>query len=327
MNDAVSRENVARKLADVGLSLVERGNQSGGVDHVIVGDTFPHRELIKRLGGRWSSSDKHWRLVEGFAGPGLAEAPLPGPGGGHSWGGKHYHGHRRRLRDRFIETSPASLADYELLELLLFFSVHRRDTKPIAKAMIERFGGLGAALAAEHARYAEIPGLEPPREEDGDEWTKNRTDDLHFTSVLLKAVHETIVRVLKEPIRTATPIASWSALTDYLQASMAHGAAEQFRILFLDRKNGLLRDEVQSRGTVDHTPLYPREVVKRALELSASAIIMVHNHPSGDPTPSKADIEMTRQVIEALETVGVQMHDHVIVGKNRHLSFKAQKLI
>lgn len=280
MDDATSRANIARALADVGLSLVERGNPQGGIDRVIVGDTFPHRDLIKRLGGRWSSSGKHWRLAEAAAGPGLAEAPLPGPPGGQAWGTKHYHGHRRRLRDRFIEASPASLADYELLELLLFFSVHRRDTKPIAKAMIERFGGLGAALAAEHVRYAEIPGLEPPRDDDGQDWAQNRQDDLHFTAVLLKAVHETIVRVLKEPIRTATPIASWSALTDYLQASMAHGAAEQFRILFLDRKNGLLRDEVQSRGTVDHTPLYPREVVKRALELSASAIIMVHNHPT-----------------------------------------------
>lgn len=325
MPDELDPSAVEAALAAAGLTL-ERRQSPAGTEYVIAGDTFPHRDLIKRLGGRWSSTTREWRIPEPGATTGLAEAAAAPPGQG-AWGSKHYHGHRQRLRDRFIDKPADALADYELLELLLFFSVQRRDTKPIAKAMIERFGGLGAALAAEPVRYGEIAGLEPPRANDNGDWAETRKGDLHFTSVLLKAVHEIIIRVLKEPIRTATPISSWNALTDYLQASMAHGAAEQFRILFLDRKNGLLRDEVQSRGTVDHTPLYPREVVKRALELSASAIIMVHNHPSGDPTPSKADLEMTRQVMEALETVGVQMHDHVIVGKNRHLSFRAQKLI
>jgi DNA repair protein RadC len=330
MPDEAALANIARTLASVGLTLIRHADEAGNVEHVIQGDTFPHRDLIKQLGGRWSGRHRQWRLVGADLSPGegLAEAPASMTLGGQAaWGSKHYHGHRQRLRERFIDRSPDGLADYELLELLLFFSVHRRDTKPIAKAMIERFGSLGAALAAEPARYAEIPGLEAARQGDAGEWAQNRSDDLHFTAVLMKAVHETIVRVLKEPIRIATPLSSWSALIDYLQASMAHGTSEQFRILFLDRKNGLLRDEVQSRGTIDHTPLYPREVVKRALELSASAIIMVHNHPSGDPTPSRADLEMTRQVAEALETVGVQLHDHVIVGKNRHLSFRAQKLI
>ena len=325
------RATVAQALAEVGLALaadVEAG--SWCVD----GETFRHRELIKRLGGRWSGSRRRWLFRFGDQG-GQGGFTMPAtPAGGlaedsatgiPAWGSKHYHGHRERLRQRFLHAGSEAVADYELLELLLFFAIYRRDTKPIAKEMLKVFGSLGAVLAMEPARYAEclgpVPADAPP------ELQQTRDDDLTFTTVLLKAVNSLFQRVLKEEIKDRPVIGSWTALLEYLQLAMQHEAAEHFRILFLDRKNILIRDEVQSRGTVDHTPLYPREVVKRALELAASAIIMVHNHPSGDPTPSQADIDMTRQVIGALAQVNISVHDHIIVGRNRHTSFKTQRLI
>ena len=215
-----------------------------------------------------------------------------------------------------MDSGADALADYELIELLLFFSVWRRDTKPVAKQLLDRFGGIGGLLAADPVRYQDITELVAGGEE-----------DLKFTAVLLKAVQATLQRALKEQITDRPVISSWTALIDYLQLVMTHEPSEHFRILFLDKKNILIKDEVQSKGTVDHTPLYPREVVKRALELAASAIIMVHNHPSGDPTPSKPDIEMTRQVKAGLAAVHITVHDHVIVGKNRHTSFKSSGLI
>ncbi len=210
-----------------------------------------------------------------------------------------------------------------------FFSSSRSTVatrSPLAKELIERFGSLGGVLAAEPARYAECVELVRPASTDP-ERREVLDEDLRFTQVLLKAVQAFLHRVGREAIKDRPVIGSWTTLIDYLHAAMAHEPAEQFRILFLDRKNILIKDEVQSRGTVDHTPLYPREVVKRALELAASAVIMVHNHPSGDPTPSKADIEMTRQVVQALEPVGITLHDHVVIGKNRHLSFRTERLI
>lgn len=299
----------------------------------VAGDTFRHKEQLKRAGGIWSRYDQAWRfasrthletllsLLDGRpVGPGLAESAetfLPErQGTGGKWGDRHYHGHRERLRSRFMEAGPEALADYELVELLLFFSVWRRDTKPLAKQMLERFGGIGGLLAAEPGRYRDIETLASGGEE-----------DLKFTSVLLKTVREIMRRALKEEIAGRPVIGSWSTLIDYLRLVMTHEPSEHFRILFLDRKNILIKDEVQSRGTVDHTPLYPREVVKRALELAASAIIMVHNHPSGDPTPSRPDIEMTRQVVTALAAVNITVHDHVIVGKNAHTSFKSSGLM
>lgn len=312
----------------------------------VSGDTFRHKESLKRAGGVWSRLDQAWRfatrthletlvaLLDGRPVPeelsrGLAEAPATyraerangggtngGTNGGGKWGDKHYHGHRERLRSRFMEAGPEALADYELVELVLFFSVWRRDTKPLAKQLIERFGGIGGLLAAEPERYRDIKEL-----------TAGGEEDLRFTTVLLKAVQALLQRALKEQIIDRPVIASWTALIEYLQLVMTHEPSEHFRILFLDKKNILIKDEVQSRGTVDHTPLYPREVVKRALELAASAIIMVHNHPSGDPTPSRPDIEMTRQVVQALAAVHITVHDHVIVGKNKHTSFKSSGLI
>jgi DNA repair protein RadC len=245
----------------------------------------------------------------------------------------------------------------------LFFSIDVKDTKPLAKELLERYGSLGAVLKADPTQLAEFTDLkrENPEidgylawrlselyqhdraalpgevseagrrwqafEQDKDgAWEIVRLWRRRETQILLKAVGELLQRVLREEIRERPVIGSWTALIDYLQVALAHEPIEQFRVLFLDRKNILIRDEVQQRGTVDHTPLYPREITRRALELQASSIIMVHNHPSGDPTPSRADIEMTKQVVQALGAVGITVHDHVIVGKNRHTSFKSQRL-
>ena len=317
-------------LAEAGLGLVPADGEAGA--WAVTGPTYDNRELIRSKGGRWSGTRRQWlfRLDGATAATGLAEAAPSAfeTKPDQARGKPHYLGHRERLRERFASVGPQSLADYELVELLLFFSVFRRDTKPLAKRMIERFGSLGALLAAEPDRYGEcLTTLAPPPADAGEEPARIRDDDLLFTRVLLKSIHELMQRVLKEEIRDRPVIGSWTALIDYLRVAMSHEPSEHFRIMFLDRKNILIKDEVQSRGTVDHTPLYPREVVKRALELAASAIIMVHNHPSGDPTPSKADVEMTRQVVEALKSVGIEVHDHVIVGKTRHTSFKSSRLI
>ncbi|MGD9507114.1 MAG: DNA repair protein RadC [Geminicoccaceae bacterium] len=301
------RERIATALQEVGLALVPDGADGS---FAVKGDTFPHRDLLKRHGARWSGSRRCWLITPD--GPGLAEAAAPFAG--MPTARPHYHGHRERLRGRLREAGAGALADYELLELILFFSVHRRDTKPIAKAMLERFGSLGGVLAAEPARYREFLGIPPTGE---GELHEVREDDLRFTQVLLKAVHDLLQRVLKEDVRARDAITSPEALRTYLRVAMRHEATEHSRILFLDRKDQLIEDEIHGRGTVDQAPLYPREVVKRALELGASAVVLVHNHPSGDPTPSKADIEATRQVAHALAQMGIALHDHLIVGSER----------
>lgn len=309
-------ERIEAELRAAGLALVP--DASGIL--AVVGDTFPHRELLKRHGARWSASRRRW-LVS-CDGAGLAEAPTAFVGAPAAR--PHYHGHRERLRTRLREAGATVLADYELLELLLFYSVHRRDTKPIAKAMLDHLGGLGGVLAAEPTRYREFLGVLPASE---GKLHEVREDDLLFTQALLKAVHELLQRVLRNEVRAREAITSPEALQAYLQVAMQHETTEQLRLLFLDRKNVLIRDEVQARGTIDHLPLYPREVVKRALELGAAALVMVHNHPSGDPTPSQADIETTRKVAAALAQVGVALHDHVIVARAGQLSFRAAGLL
>jgi DNA repair protein RadC len=222
----------------------------------------------------------------------------------------HYHGHRQRLRARFLESGPGSLADYELLELLLFSARPRQDVKPLAKSLIAKFGSFAAVIQAEPADLLAADGLG----ETG--------------AVLLKAVAAVIERVLKAEIRDRPLISSWQQLLDYCGAVMGHATVESFRLLFLDTKNALIADEVQQKGTVDHTPVYPREVVRRALELGASAFIMVHNHPSGDPTPSAADIDMTREVARAVAVLGIRLHDHLVIGRGgRHASLKSLGLI
>ncbi|WP_029058774.1 RadC family protein [Stappia stellulata] len=221
----------------------------------------------------------------------------------------HFHGHRDRLRKRFRDGGHETLQDYELLELLLFSPIKRADTKPIAKALIARFGSFAEVLAAPPARLKEVRGV-------GDR-----------VVVELKLAHAVAQRFLRGQVQGKQVLSSWSAVLDYVRSAMAFSDREEFRILFLDKKNALIADEVQQRGTVDHTPVYPREVMKRALELSASAIVLVHNHPSGDPTPSRADIQMTNQIAEIARPLGIALHDHIIVGRDGHVSFRGLQLI
>ncbi|WP_102959173.1 RadC family protein [Mangrovicella endophytica] len=223
--------------------------------------------------------------------------------------GKHHDGHRERLRERFQESGATALADYELLELVLFRSIPRRDVKPIAKALIARFGSLSEVLNAPPRRLTEVPGVK---------------DAVATDLAVIAALNQ---RAMRSAVRQREVLSSWAAVLDYCKAAMAHETREQFRILFLDKKNALIADEVQQTGTVDHTPVYPREVVRRALELSATAVILVHNHPSGDPTPSRADIDMTRTIAETARPLGIALHDHIIVGRSGHASLKGLKLI
>lgn len=221
----------------------------------------------------------------------------------------HYHGHRGRLRDRFREAGTNALSDYELLELLLFRAQPRRDMKPVAKALLEKFGSFAEVISAPAKRLAEVDGI----------------GEASITE--LKIVQAAASRLLRDEVKKQPVLSSWSAVLDYCRSAQAFAEREQFRILFLDRRNQLIADEVQQTGTVDHTPVYPREVVKRALELSATAIILVHNHPSGDATPSRADIDMTKQIVEIAQKLGIEVHDHLIVGKHGHASLKGLKLI
>lgn len=221
----------------------------------------------------------------------------------------HYHGHRQRLRLRFASAGADSLSDYELLELLLFSAQPRGDVKPLAKRLLKHFGSLGAVLGAEPKLIAEIEGA---------------GDAAVHAVKLAQAIS---LRTLRDDVMERHVLGSWDAVLRYCDASMAHLKTEQFRILFLDTRNKLIADEVQQSGTVNHVPLYPREVIKRALDVGASAIILVHNHPSGDPKPSRADIEMTREVVDAGGPLGVAVHDHLVIGKNGHVSFKTMGLL
>jgi len=221
----------------------------------------------------------------------------------------HAAGHRERLRERFKKAGVQSVQDYELLELILFRAIPRRDVKPLAKELINAFGGFAQVMAAPIERLIEIKGV-----------SENVAQEIKIIqAAALKLTQE---RILKRPV-----IASWNDLLSYCRAAMADEKTEQFRLLFLDKKNNLIADEIQSRGTVDHTPVYPREVVKRALELEASAIILVHNHPSGDPTPSRADIAMTGEIIKAAGALNIRVHDHLIIGHEREASFKSLGLL
>ncbi|MEM8949044.1 MAG: DNA repair protein RadC [Pseudomonadota bacterium] len=330
-------------LVDAGLRIDL--DPDGGDIYVISGNTYHHKETLKAHGCRWSRSRGAWtfedtalidRLSAAFGGhvatnhpPGFAEAPLPfhpkstrpAPGTRPASGNPHYHGHRQRLRERFRESCGEGMPDYELLELLLFFSIRYVDVKPLAKSLLEEFGSLGGMLAAEPER------LEAAMHASGSTSPERIRTDSQFTITHLKAMQRLLQRVLAEDVKERPVISSWQALLDYLKMALGHEPIEQFRVLFLDKKNILIKDEVQQRGTVDHTPLYPREIAKRALELGASALIMVHNHPSGDPTPSRADIEMTKQVEAALAPIRVALHDHLIIGKDRHLGFKSEGLL
>ncbi len=215
-------------------------------------------------------------------------------------------GHRERLRTRFVSGGAAPLPDYELLELILFRSLPRRDVKPIAKRLIARFGSFAEVLTAPAERLLEIKGIG------------------ETTAMDLQIIAAAGQRMIKGDIAKRQILSSWTSVIEYCRAAMAFAEREEFRILFLDKRNQLIADEVQQRGTVDHTPVYPREIVRRALELSATALILVHNHPSGDPTPSQADIRMTIDIIAIAKPLGINVHDHVIVGRNGHASLKGQ---
>jgi DNA repair protein RadC len=221
----------------------------------------------------------------------------------------HYHGHRERLRERFYGAGPDALSDYELLEMALFPALPRRDTKPLAKALLKKFGSFAEVIHAPEARLREVDGI----------------GDASVTQLKLMAAAAS--RIAKGEIRRSVALSSWNDVIGYCRTGMAFADKEQFRILFLDKRNQLISDEVQQTGTVDHTPVYPREVIKRALELSATALILVHNHPSGDPTPSQADIHMTKAIVDIANPLGISVHDHIIVGKNGHASLKGLRLI
>ncbi|NRB34668.1 MAG: DNA repair protein RadC [Rhodobacteraceae bacterium] len=215
-------------------------------------------------------------------------------------------GHRKRLRERFANGGADAMPDYELLELVLFRAMKRGDVKPLARALLDKFGDFNRVLTAPEPRLKEVSGV----------------GEALITE--LKVVEAAAQRMMRARVLKRHVLTGWDALLDYCHTTMAHRETEQFRILFLDNKNIMIADEEQARGTVNHVPVYPREVAKRALELNACALILVHNHPSGDPTPSQADIDMTQQVFAALNAIGVVLHDHLIIGKSRELSFRSE---
>lgn len=217
--------------------------------------------------------------------------------------------HRARLRQRFTEGGAAAMPDYELLELVLFRSIPRQDVKPLARRLIDTFGDFNRVVSAPPPRLAAVTGVGPAVVQD------------------LKIIEAAAQRMARARVMHRQVLSSWDALLDYCHTAMAHRETEQFRVLYLDRKNVLIADEEQARGTVDHVPVYPREVMKRGLELNASALILVHNHPSGDPTPSDADIAMTLKIIEAGQALGLTLHDHLIIGKSREVSLRAEGYI
>ncbi|WP_428486929.1 RadC family protein [Rhodopila sp.] len=218
-------------------------------------------------------------------------------------------GHRMRMRQRLLKTGPDSLADHEMLEMVLFLALPRRDTKPIGKALLAKFGDFGAVIGAPVPELATVEGLG------------------EAGAAALKLVQGAALRLLRQEAAATPVLASWDRLIAYLSASMVHERIEQFRVLFLDTRNRLIADEVQSRGSINHTPAYPREVVRRCLELHANAVILAHNHPSGEPTPSREDVTMTADIQRALATMGIAVHDHIIVGRSKCVSFREAKLL
>jgi DNA repair protein RadC len=286
--------------------------------------SFPPR--ARSLGGIWDTARRVWlfdasdedrvrslcREIYGTDGQGYGTtgaAPFPeAVGNGRSEFAEaapavpHYYGHRRRLRERMIAAGPESLPDYELLEVLLFANP-QADVKPTAKGLLAQFGGFGQVLSADPGALSEA--------------------GLGLAGVAaIKSVREAALRLMRHELQERPVVNSWDKLIDYCNACVAHNQVEEFHILFLDRKNVLIKHERQQRGTIDHTPVYPREVVKRALDLGASALILVHNHPSGDPTPSKADIAVTKDIKKAAAPLGVALHDHIIIGRHGHTSLR-----
>jgi DNA repair protein RadC len=222
---------------------------------------------------------------------------------------KHFHGHRARLRQRILKDGGAGLQEYELLELLLCAFIPRVDVKPIAKELIQKFGTVSGVFAAPPERLMETKGIGEP------------------TAAYIRATNLLMQRAAGDQVKDKPVISNWAALLNYVRLALRHEKSEQARVLYLDRKNKLIADEIAGRGTVDHAPVYPREIAKRALELQASAVILVHNHPSGDPTPSKADVDLTRDIEKALAALDIRLHDHLVVGAADTVSMKAKGLI
>jgi DNA repair protein RadC len=291
---------------------------------------FPAR--ARSLGGVWDAARRVWVFdsadldrvrslcceiygTDGLedGGAGTASFPLPKGHGRNEFAEAvtampHYYGHRRRLRERMVAAGAESLPDYELLEMLLFAANPQGDVKPAAKSLLAHFGGFGKVLSADPDALSEA--------------------GLGLAGIAaIKSVREAALRLMRLELQEQPVVNSWDKLIDYCNAQVAHNKVEEFHILFLDRKNVLIKHERQQRGTIDHTPVYPREVVKRTLDLGAAAIILVHNHPSGDPTPSKADIAVTQDIKKAAAPLGVTLHDHIIIGRNGHTSLRDLGLI
>jgi DNA repair protein RadC len=300
-------------LIAAGLQLRQARTRDGAEIWRIGGNTLAHRDALREAGGSWNRIEQVWEFAGDDPTASVARALTAKPAAvGHNSRDAaekpHYHGHRQRVRDRALGSGLDGFQDYELLELLLFYGIERIDTKPIAKKLLERFGTLGDVFAADAELLKEF-------------------DIDQRTLVLLRALRESGMRLARREVVERPVITSWQKLLDYCHAALAHERTERFNILFLDRKNVLIADETQQKGTVDHTPVYPREVAKRALQLDASSIIMVHNHPSGDPTPSRADIEMTKEVRTALKAVGIELHDHLVIGRKANASFRSLGLL
>ncbi len=250
-----------------------------------------------------SASDQSSFFEQGMAVPLAADRPADDKGSDDK------AGHRERLRTRFRQGGAEAVADYEMLEMILFRVFPRGDTKPVAKRLIARFGSFGDVVNAPNERLLEVEGV-----------GQRAVDEI-------KLIRAAALKLMLADVKKREVLGSWNAVLSYCRAAQGFDERERFRILFLDKKNQLIADEVQQEGTVDHTPVYVREVVKRALELSATALILVHNHPSGDPTPSRADVDMTRMIVAAAQPLGVTIHDHIIVGRNGHASLKALKMM
>ena len=302
-------KNDHQLLVEANLVLDEVVVEDGPSYYQISGDTHPFRNILREAGGRWNPEEKVWVFKD--ASPAIpiakqlrSEPKLIEKAKQEKTKKPHYHGHRGRLRTRFLEAGASNLPDYELLELILFQCIPRIDVKPLAKQLLDVFGSLGAVIAADPGRLGEFDTLN------------------HAALVHLKSLHELTQRVAHEEIADQPLLGSWDKLITYLKTALAHETKEQFHVLFLNTKNVLIADEVQQTGTVNHTPVYPREVIKRALELGATALIIVHNHPSGDPSPSRADIDMTREIAEAGVKLDIVLHDHIIISKGGHTSFK-----
>lgn len=318
------------------------GHETTAGDHwyAVSGETYPYREGFREAGGTWNGLRQHWEFkgddpsaklaawlesergraayAEWLTGRHRRQSGLADVAQTDIDKPRHYWGHRGRLRERFLAGGDDALPDYELLELLLFYTVREKDTKELAKELLSEFGSLGRLVNADLDRFERFAERLDP--------SKHAPID-RKTVVLFRAVRTIAARLAREEVPVGTELTNWDKLIAYLRASMGHRPVEQFRLLFLDRRNVLIADEMTNEGSIDHTPVYPREVVKRALALDASAIIMVHNHPSNHPQPSRGDIEMTQVVQKALKAVGVVLHDHVIVSRKGHSSFKQMGLL